>query len=263
MYKDKGLEKFINFLKDLIKSTQNGNSGADFENLIQVKLQKSGAVKVGFDKKNFTEYIANLYSIDEDEFKKNYSTLKEQILNKNSSEIVLNPFSENISGDSIYLYIHQPYGLQNFPDFLILTNKYAFPLEVKFSTKMSKKALPKWNNNIPKSNAIYLYTNAEKQKPLVFLRDDFLGQETRILLNNFFEEFSEEQKIEQLLNNIKGNVNSYNPFGLFPKIRTDFLYKGSFVFENEEKLNIFDFAEKMKWKENVFTFLKGLLESEE
>lgn len=123
--------------------------------------------------------------------------------------------------------------------------------------------MPKWNSNIPKSNAIYLYANAEKQKPLVFLGDDFLGQETRILLNNFFEEFSEKQKIEELLNNIKGNANSYNPFGLFPKIRTDFLYKESFVFENKEKLNIFEFAKKMEWENNVFNFLEGLLENEE
>lgn len=132
-----------------------------------------------------------------------------------------------------------------------------FLLEVKFSTKTSNKGLPKWNSNIPKSNAIYLYANAEKQKPLVFLGDDFLGQETRILLNNFFEEFSEKQKIEELLNNIKGNANSYNPFGLFPKIRTDFLYKESFIFENKEKLNIFEFAKKWNEKIMFLTFWKG------
>ncbi|MEG3826340.1 hypothetical protein [Mesomycoplasma ovipneumoniae] len=260
--KDKGLEKFISFLKDLTKSSQNGNKGEEFENLIEAKLQKSGALKTGFDKLKPVEYIVELFSINHDEYKKNFNTIKNKILNKNSSEIVSNPF-KNINANNTYAYIKQPYGSQNFPDFLILTNKYVFPLEIKFSTKATKTGLPKWNSNIPKSNAIYVYANAEKQKPLIFLGDDFLGQETRILLNDFFEEFNEKEKIEQLLNNIKNNANSYNPFGLYPKIRTDFLYKDSFRIENKEKLNIFQFAEKMGWEKNVFYFLEGLLKNEE
>lgn len=106
MNKDKGLEKFINFLKDLIKSNQNGNKGEEFENLIQSKLQKSGALKAGFDKDNPVEYIVELLSINHDQYKKNFNTLKNKILNKNSSEIISNPFSKNIDTNDIYIYIY-------------------------------------------------------------------------------------------------------------------------------------------------------------
>ncbi|WP_322908971.1 hypothetical protein [Mycoplasmopsis felis] len=73
----------------------------------------------------------------------------------------------------IYIYIYQPFGSQNFPDFLILTNNYVIPLEVKFSKKNKNSELPKWNSNVPKSNAIYLYVNSKKQKPIIFLVYDF------------------------------------------------------------------------------------------
>lgn len=92
----------------------------------------------------------------------------------------------------------------------------------------------------------------QKTKTYNFFRDDFLGHETRILLNNYFDEFNQNEKTKNLLERIKKDENSYNPFVLFSKIRTDFLYKDDFIFHNQEKLNIFEFSQIMKWKEKFF-----------
>ncbi|WP_416322348.1 hypothetical protein [Mycoplasmopsis felis] len=108
---------------------------------------------------------------------------------------------------------------------MILTNNYVIPLEVKFSKRNKNSELPKWNSNIPKSNAIYLYANSKKQKPIIFLGDDFLGHQTRILLNNYFNEFNQNEKTKNLLEIIKKDENSYNPFVLFPKLEQTFCIK--------------------------------------
>ncbi|WP_322902295.1 hypothetical protein [Mycoplasmopsis felis] len=262
MKKDKGIEKFIYFLHDLINSDQNGNTGEEFEELIKRKLRNNDCISYSFNNKDEVSFIKNFLTIDNDTYTKKFTELRSQVLNKNNLEVILNPFKGYFKND-IYIYIYQPFGSQNFPDFLILTNNYVIPLEVKFSKRSKNSELPKWNSNIPKSNSIYLYANSKKQKPIVFLGDDFLGHETRILLNNYFDEFNQNEKTKNLLERIKKDENSYNPFGLFPKIRTDFLYKDDFIFHNQEKLNIFEFSQIMNWKENVFAFLEGLLEYEE
>lgn len=122
--------------------------------------------------------------------------------------------------------------------------------------------MPKWNSNIPKANSIYVYANTEKHSPIIFLGNDFVGNDTRIILNDHFEQFDEKEKIDSLLASLKQNDKSFNPFGLYPKIRTDFLTRTDFIFGNDDSLDIFEFSKKMKWKEHVFDFLEGLKKHE-
>ncbi|WAM09961.1 hypothetical protein ONA24_01360 [Mycoplasmopsis cynos] len=61
-----------------------------------------------------------------------------------------------------------------------------------------------------------------------------------------------------MLTNLKQNNKSFNPFSIYPKIRTDFLTRTDFIFGNDDSLDIFEFSKKMKWKEYVFEFLEGL-----
>lgn len=115
--------------------------------------------------------------------------------------------------------------------FLIITKKFIFPLEAKFSTKDDINQLPKWNSNIPKSNAIYLFASISKFNPIIFLGGDYLDDNVRVRLVDYFDEFNQEEKINKLKNEIE---RKYNHFGLFPKIRTDYLSRNDFKFGNEK-----------------------------
>lgn len=138
--------------------------------------------------------------------------------------------------------------MQQFPDFLILTKNFVIPLETKFSTKNNRNELPKWNSNIPKSNSLYLFASTTKENPIMFLGSDYISNEIHNIFLDYFENFNEKDQIDNLKKKTDLLNNKYNPFGLYPKIRTDFLKRNDFVFGNDEKLNIFDFAKKNEMK---------------
>lgn len=92
----------------------------------------------------------------------------------------------------------------------------------------------------------------------MFLGSDYISNNIREIIIKHFNDLDEETKLNELKEKIKFIPNKYNPFGLYPKIRTDFLSRNDFVFGNESKLSIFEFSEKMKWKDNVISFLRGL-----
>lgn len=253
---DKGLNAFINFLKHIIASKQSNNDWSDFENYIKNKLDEYNFKEASFDEKSSLCLYKDLLNLEIEEFKNLKSSLKDKVLNKNNIQIIKNPF-KNYNNNGFCYYTYQPFGKQNFPDFLIITDNFVLPLEVK-SSKNKDSNLPKWNSNIPKANSIYIYTNTDRHNPIIFLGDDFVDNNTRIELNNYFEQFDEKEKVNNLLIKLNKNENSFNPFGLYPKIRVDFSTRNDFVIGNEDSLNIFEFSENMKWKEHVFNFLEGL-----
>lgn len=185
----------------------------------------------------------------------------------------------------IYIYIYQPFGSQNFPDFLILTKNWLIPIETKFSTKkrsnnsLNKQndrnsklnVLPKWNSNIPKANTIYLFANNEYLT--FFVGNDYLSTEVRNKLIKYFDDFDEENKLEILKRNliedynkkVKNEIQSVgNPTGICPSIRVDFLTRNDFKFGSkifnpkDNKNGIFDFSKNNEWEKHVFDFLNEL-----
>ncbi|WP_031489301.1 hypothetical protein [Ureaplasma canigenitalium] len=261
MSSDKSMANFIDFLEKVVDSKQNGNTGDEFEHFILKKLDGGSFTKVSLKKEESIDYLNNLLKIDQSVFESLINKMNNQVLDKNNIQVIRNPFGHYI-GD-LNWYVYEPYGKQNFPDLLIFTSQFIFPIEIKFSTKRKSATLPKGNSNIPKENTIYLYANTEKHNPIIFLGSDYIGRGTRKFLNSYFDFFNEDLAVANLNEELKNDPSSYNPFGLYPKIRTDFICKNEFVFGNDEKLSIFDFAEKMEWRENVFQFLRDLAMHEE
>lgn len=81
-------------------------------------------------------------------------------------------------------FIHQPYGSQQFPDFIVFTDKKVVPLEVKFSTK--KQVKPIWNSNVPRANAFYIFGSYGLKDITFFCGNDILSQKHRKNLYGFF-----------------------------------------------------------------------------
>lgn len=238
--KENSILAFKEFFNEINKCKGHSNNGKDFEKNIMNLLET-----LNFRSKTWNSSFA-LSNVDFTDSEK--INIKKQILAKNSIELVNNPNS-NIS--YIYIYIYQPFGSQNFPDFLIITKKYILPLEIKFSTKNEKNHLPKWNSNIPKSNCLYIYSRVNEDV-IYFLGSDFIGNDTRCLLNNFFSGFDVE--IKEKLNNLKSE-NKENPFGLKPYIRKDYTYDKGFCTSKDSKKGIYKYAEINHWKQNLLHFL--------
>ncbi|AAT27580.1 hypothetical protein [[Mycoplasma] mobile] len=152
---DKGLDLLIDSLKNLKKFASYGAKGKDFEDKVKSELEKmhfkQTSLKITDPLNLFQEFLEeHKKSVFEEVVKK----LKDQVLDKKNFESISNLFRKFLGESNKYLYVYQPFGSQDFPDFLVFTENWIIPLEVKYSEKTNGQ--PKWNSNIPKSNSIYL-----------------------------------------------------------------------------------------------------------
>lgn len=241
-------------------------NGKQFEENLKFKLEKHGFREIRQRSQSKTA-ILNIYDLEKENFslswiKKEWKEIKEQILAKNSTEVVLNKFTmiKNV-------FIFQPYGSQQFPDFLIFTKKYILPIEIKYSLNEKKRSnldkfKPMWNSNMPKPNAIYLY-GVTGEGVTFFKGDDILDWETRKVLLDFFVNLDKEGKknLNSQLETLKNN------FGLYPYIRKAYGHKKEYStyknLENEQKIESFFSENQQKREKNVIYFLEKLNIEEE
>ncbi|WP_026389730.1 hypothetical protein [[Acholeplasma] multilocale] len=233
------------------------NDGTRFEDKLRSRLRT-----------NFSEFkkndIFNLEGIAKKTAEKKYKELKEKILSKSSVEIVENPFGKIDNS-----FIFQPYGSQNFPDFLIFTNGFVIPVEAKFSTnekegsnKPTENSKPMWNSNLPKANALYIYGIAGLNITF-FIGSDVLCQETREKLLGFWDRLIEGDFGKIFIEEIKM---SENPFGFYPYIRKAYdqkLTASTYTYKTKEgdiKVGIESFfSDGSKQREqNLIIFLKNI-----
>ncbi|MGL4647257.1 MAG: hypothetical protein ACRCVI_00840 [Mycoplasmoidaceae bacterium] len=194
--------------------------------------------------------------LSQKEAKAIWKDLKIKILEKNSSDLISNPFKK-IQCD----YIHQPNGSQNYPDFIVFFKSKVIPIEIKYS-KSSKRIVnlnskkPMWNSNLPKPNGIYIY-GVSNFDVTFFKGEDVLNYDTRNLLINFFNELNAGEKIfEEKLSKLD------NPFGFYPYIRRAYQQNNKFsTFKNEKKIKrvqSFFSDEREIREENVLKLIKKI-----
>jgi hypothetical protein len=199
----------------------------------------------------------DLKDIDKSKAQNIFKKIRKKILLKNSIEWVKNPFYEIKNA-----FIFQPYGSQNFPDFIIFWNKHIIPIELKYSkneqgNKNIDIARPKWNSNIPKSNSIYIYGVATKTITF-FLGSDIIRDDTRKVLLDFWDKIDKKQKekLDEKLKNLSNN------FGIYPYVRVDYQYKktkSTFINLKNEKVIESYFSKNVNIRENnLIEFLENL-----
>ena len=112
----------------------NSAEGGQFEDRINAKLYKLGFSRI----------------VREDIEEEGFKLLKELVLEKETDHNITNPFTYFSKQ-----FIAQPYGSQNYPDFLILDGERVVSIEVKFSK--GKQGKPVWNSGLPRPNGIYIF----------------------------------------------------------------------------------------------------------
>lgn len=246
------VEFFINLQnnkKDFVKASR----GKEFETNIAISLKKFTFSQIIGDKKLVIQKLREIeINISKKECKDKWLKLKEQCLNKENLEIIDNPFN-NIRSH----FIFQPYGSQQFPDFLIFCGNKIYLIEVKFSWK---QGMPFWNSNLPKSSCIYIFGRASQN--LTFFKGvDFLGDETRKILNDFFSKIDNKDLLKKLKEILKSNQLDKkideNVFGLKPYIRKAFDYNNDFKTDATiNDYNFFNIERTKLWEKNVIELIR-------
>lgn len=141
-------------------------SGSDFEERIIDCFKKHGVDR------RVKEHDADL--------KKYVASIRPLITDKLSTSLLVN----TIGADNPYyrgIFIHQPYGSQEYPDILYF-GKYIVPIEIKFTK--DKSHVPMWNGNLPKDSGIYIFGQYGEKQLTFFMGKDVLSHEDRLFLTN-------------------------------------------------------------------------------
>lgn len=197
-----------NFLKSILKEKNkltNASSGAAFEERIKAFLRRAG--------------ISEMVLETDEKFAAYVQEIKPTIQAKSGSSLLDNSLYQT-TGELMYkdCYVWQPYGQQDFPDFLIFTENKIFTIEIKYSTKSEKK--PMWNGNLPKKDALYIFGCYGKQDLTIFRGEDILPEEERVKILEIWDEIDEaaRQWEAEFIDGIDKNLYS-NEFGFSPYIR--------------------------------------------
>ena len=67
-------------------------------------------------------------------------------------------------------FVTQPYGTQQYPDFLVFEDEKIWAIETKFNQK--KASHPFWNSGLPRPNGIYIYACGARKQITFFVGKD-------------------------------------------------------------------------------------------
>ncbi len=234
------LMQFFNDIQKEKESIVNSKNGTEFEGSLRRILYSNG-----FNQVNPKH--------DED-LKLYLDKIKSKVLDVLSTEVLENDLAES-GRKYTNIFVHQPYGSQQFPDFLIFTNSKIIGIESKYSKQDGNK--PVWNSNLPKSSVIYIFGCYKKKDVTFFLGEDVLPHNERIILNKFFMEatmklmnaFQEElkEKFEE------GEMKFDKGFNVYIRKAFD----QSQTINTNANINYFN-DDREKYENNVIEFVKDL-----
>lgn len=168
-----------------------GRSGKDIEHNIADRLQASGLVSIN------TENAKQM---------PNWTEIKESLLSGTAPTV-------NATGRKD-AFVQQPFGSNNYPDFVILGTEYVLPVEVKSIIDSTSK-LPKWNSGLPRPYGNYVFANTKLRDITFFRGQDIITAEEYHSLQDFFE----------AVKHIEQHVNTYHSsqqYGFHAYIRKDY-----------------------------------------
>ena len=237
------VDVFLDIKSDEGKSMLGSSTGDDFENQIAKKLKQYG----------FTQELSDNKCRDET-LKKFLCEIKPRIQSKSGSTLLENTLKKQ-GQQYINFFIAQPYGSQDFPDFLIFTNDKIFSIESKFVQGDSGR--PVWNGNLPKMDGIYIFGSYSKQEVVFFRGEDVLPEDERLSLLKLWEET--DKSFENWMSKNKFEINNgiiASTYGFTPYIRK--AYQQSKKNNPDAILDFFKAPEKNVLKDNVIRWLNSI-----
>jgi hypothetical protein len=217
----------------------NAKTGGEFEDRFCTALKKEGFNQI------FRDQIDNL----------KFEKLKKNITDKLGFEMLTLKILEleNLGLQNSYLY--QPFGSQNYPDFIIITDIGSI---LSIEIKSSKSNKPMWNSNLPKENGLYIFSSYEKKDITFWRGGDVLPQSEREELIRFFSDTikPEEEQYKNILKKkyLKGKYKFERGFNVYTRIAYD---QNQTINENAE-LNYFNANNRKQIEHKVLLFLDNI-----
>jgi len=104
------------------------------------------------------------------------------------------------------IVIHEPYGSQAAPDFILVV--YGFIIYIEFKSSKTNKIM--WNSAYSQKDWIYLYSNTDKNITMFFIGDNIIGpNEVKIIEDYILDYKSLSQKYNLKLNKINSKWTTY------------------------------------------------------
>ncbi|MCR8679639.1 MULTISPECIES: hypothetical protein [Campylobacter] len=231
-----------------------------FESICKDRAKITGSPDGKIFEENFKSYLKRSgfnemsLTIIDDGLKRFLKEIKPKILSKNDTQILKNSIYLNNTNRKDYanFFIWQPYGSQNFPDFLVFCQNYIFAIETKFSSKTSNK--PMWNSNIPKENSIYVFASYQQRDLTFFLGHDVIEKKEREELLILWQKTDEEYNKWTKSFRDKINAGKFsNEYGFTTYIRKAYEQKNTH--NKNAILNFFKNKNRKKLEDNVFEFI--------
>ncbi len=166
------METILNLFSDINTNPAKyliSSSGKEFENCIASQLENFGCDKTSFKSVgvNYKNYFKSIIENDQDIIEN--ETFFEQH------------------------YIDQPFGSQQYPDFLIFGRRFIFCLELKFVKSNATK--PVWNSGLPRDNGLYIFASYGRRDITFFRGCDILHNKDREILKGFFDKELERSEL--------------------------------------------------------------------
>ncbi len=162
------MSRLAELFRDLKNNKTNylgSREGSEFEDRINAKLHTLGYSRL----------------IRTDITEKGFALLKKLVLDKETNHVPQNPFSVKFHRH----FFHQPYGPQEYPDFLILDGDGVVSIETKYSK--NKQGKPMWNSGLPRPNGIYVFGSYGRKDITFFRGADVVPKEDVRKLRDFFD----------------------------------------------------------------------------
>ncbi len=204
-------------------------AGKDFEDRIDAKLHKMGYSRI---------LRHDLDNVGGDCF----NLIKCAVLERESNDKIGNIYTEFNRH-----FIHQPFGRQNYPDFLVFSGEWIFAIETKFSAKNQSK--PVWNSGLPRPNGIYVFGSMERKDLTFFLGGHILSIADTRKLHDFFD-----KGLKEYQDRFNAETMNQQKYGFAAYIRKAFEQKKAF--NKKAILNFFDNPERAKLESAVIEYLR-------
>lgn len=221
----------ISIFEDIIKHKADylrAETGEHFEDRFERGLRSSGYSPI----------------LKRDISAKDFRIIKDFVIQKqNSGFFVFNKYPMS--------FIRGPFGSQNYPDFIIFTEKYIVPVEIKYSKENQTR--PIWNSGIPRANGIYIFGSYKRGDITFFLGHDVLNRKRRAALIKFFEEVKEKEKSFKKVA-IK-NLSDTEKRGFMPYIRRAYDQE---KISKDTELNYFVHPKRKRLEKNVIITIRKL-----
>ena len=220
-------------LKDLFSDLRrnkrrylNSAKGGEFEDRIDAKLYKLGYSRIIKD------------DIEGDGFK----LLKTQVQNKETNHKIRNPLKKFKKH-----FLTQPYGSQDYPDFLVLDGSRVISIEVKFSR--GRQGRPVWNSGLPRPNGIYIYGAYERSDVTFFVGGDVVSKSDVKKLHDFFDKGLKEYQMR-----FNEDEMGEQEYGFAAYIRKAF--EQTKKYNPDAKIDFFSNENRKALEDSVLAFLK-------